>query len=96
MEQLFRSEVEEIGVICKNEDVFLLSVGNGYLPPFNEFQQLEKDEDFRKEIVADVISMYPDIYFLGINENSYLFHRELVYRIIRMFGWTVKGGKIND
>ena len=89
---LFRQIVDEIGVVCKNKDVFLLSVGNGYLPEYEDFVRFVKDI---KQDILNTVSQIEGFDKMSMVERQYMFIKERLFRIVREYGWTYKGGKLD-
>lgn len=90
LEKLTYENVSEIGVITANGDIYTVSVGDGERPSLKEFhaiaKQIEKEAD-------KAIMEYPDFYEWSFPQRNYMAIREKTYRIVRHFGWTMKGGK---
>ncbi len=89
---LFRQIVDEIGVACKNKDVFLLSAGNGYLPEYEDFVRFAKDI---KQDILNTVSQIEGFDKMSMVERQYMFIKERLFRIVREYGWTYKGGKLD-
>lgn len=90
---LLNENVEKIGNITRNNDVFVASVGSGWRPSKEEFKQtVERIDD---EIGID---MQNNFEFLSwtIEERNYMCIREKAYRIARAFEWRIEGGHIDD
>mgnify|MGYP001043611287 CR=1 FL=1 len=90
LEKLTYENVSEIGVITANGDIYTVSVGDGERPSLEEFhavaKQIEKEAD-------KAIMEYPGFYEWSFPQRNYMAIREKTYRIVRHFGWTMKGGK---
>lgn len=90
LEMLTNENVSEIGVITANGDIYTVSVGDGERPSLEEFhavaKQIEKEAD-------KAIMEYPGFYEWSFPQRNYMAIREKTYRIVRHFGWTMKGGK---
>ena len=86
---LFRQIVDEIGVVCKNKDVFLLSVGNGYLPEYEDFVRFVKDI---KQDILNTVSQIEGFDKMSMVERQYMFIKERLFRIVREYGWTYHPG----
>ena len=84
-------KVNEIGVVTRNNDVFRVSVGDGYIPTKEEFWSVVRKASIDAEKL--VIEKY-DISKLTENELNYLYIREKNIEIIHQLGWRVEGGKL--
>ena len=88
---LLRDNIDEIGVIAYNKDTFTVSIGSGYKPDIEEFNEVE--EAIREEVDAantDLLKRGE----ITLDQYHYLGTREEFYRLCRHFGWTMKGGRL--
>lgn len=83
--------VDEVGVVGYNNDVYLVSVGYGYRPTTDEFD--EAIDKIWGQSHIDILD-YPEVETLTEDEREYVALREVLYRTVREFGWTVKGGRL--
>ena len=90
LEMLTNENVSEIGVITANGDIYTVSIGDGEHPLPEEFRMIEKQ--IQNEIDTAMVD-YPDFWEWSIPQRNYMAIREKTYRIVRHFGWTIKGGK---
>ncbi len=90
LEKLTYENVSEIGVITANGDIYTVSIGDGEHPLPEEFRMIEKQ--IQNEIDTAMVD-YPDFWEWSIPQRNYMAIREKTYRIVRHFGWTMKGGK---
>jgi hypothetical protein len=90
---LLNKNVAKIGNIAYNNDVFIASVGNGWVPTVDEFNETvqnisdEVDEQF---LFSEEYEAYTPA------ERAYMAIREQSFRIARHFKWTMEGGSINE
>jgi len=90
LEMLTYGNVSEIGVITANGDIYTVSVGDGERPSPEEFRAVA--DQIQKEIDTAMMD-YPEFWEWSIPQRNYMAIREKTYRIVRHFGWTIKGGK---
>lgn len=90
---LLNPKVEKFGNIAYNSDAFIVSVGGGWIPSVEEYNEAVKD--IAREVNRDMIND-PDFMSWTIPERNYAAIREQAYRIARYFGWTIEGGKIDE
>ena len=88
---LTNPNVEEVGVISINGDVYIISRGNGELVSEEVFK--EEVAQISSEVDLDIIN-YDDFYSWTTTQRNYMGIREQFFRICRRFGWTMKGGKL--
>ena len=91
LKYLTHPNVDEIGVISSNGDVYIVSVGFGEKINTRVFNQDAKKvyNDVNIEMVSN-----PDFFEWSIGERNYRAIREQFYRISRLYGWTMKGGRL--
>ena len=92
-EFLLNEKVDSIGNITINGDVFEASVGYGYIPTLDEYN--EAVDRIRHEVIEDLIYR-DDFVEMSPSERNYVTIREETYRIAREFGWSLKGGRIDE
>ena len=82
------------GFSCQKiyKDVFLLSVGNGCLPEYEDFVRFVKDI---KQDILNTVSQIEGFDKMSMVERQYMFIKERLFRIVREYGWTYKGGKLD-
>jgi hypothetical protein len=91
--RLLDPKVSEVGVVTRNQDVFKVSVGDGWIPTQQEFSEITK------KIARDVnMSIQEEESFAKwtFSERNYMGTREQAYRIVMEFEWIMAGGKLNE
>lgn len=89
---LLNENVEKIGNITRNNDVFVASVGYGWRPSKEEFLRIT--DNLENEISKDFL-YNSDFMDLSVEQRNYMFIREKAYRIARAFEWKLEGGNLN-
>ena len=84
-------KVDVIGVVTKNQDVFVVTIGDGYIPDRKEFEQITRNA--RTVAERNVIEQY-NLDTLSEKQIEYLIIREKNIEIIRQLGWRIEGGKL--
>lgn len=88
---VYDEKVGTIGVITGNADVFIVTVGDGYIPNEKEYWDIaQKANNFARSIVAEKY----DLTGLPSNQIEYLIVREKNTEIIHQLGWRIEGGKL--
>ncbi len=88
---VYDEKVDTIGVITQNRDIFVVTVGDGYIPTESEYWKIANNARHYAE--TSVISKY-NIGNLSEKQIEYLIIREKNIEIIRQFGWRIEGGKL--
>ena len=87
-----KDNVASICNIVYNGDAYQISIGSGIKPSVEEFwKEIKSLDDKNLEILLDNKN---SVSWTG-QERMYYIQREKFYRITRLFGWEVKGGRIN-
>ena len=89
--RLLEDKVDEVGVITRNGDAFIASVGNGWIPTEEEFEEIVKR--ISREVDNELI-MSQNFFELTPQERNYVAIREQAYRICREFEWELHGGQL--
>lgn len=90
---LLRPQVDEIGVVTANGDIFSTSIGSGYRPTIDEFEEIV--DRIYSEVNNEIV-LTEEFADSTIEERNYLATRETAYRIARHFGFTYRGGAMQD
>ena len=93
LNQLYKEEVVSIGVVCKNKEIYKISIKDGYLPEMRELME------FTKNIKIDVYNTILQLETFGElteSEIIYMFYKERLFRVIREYGWTYEGGALDE
>lgn len=91
MMKMHMKNVDKIGCITINGDIFEIEISDGNRSDFDEF-----DTTINKicnEIGSEIV-MNPDLEMTEA-ENSYYLIRETMFRVSRHYDWTIKGA-INE
>lgn len=91
LKYLTHPKVEEIGVIAINGDVYMVSVGNGEKI---DSQSFERDAGEIYSKVSFELMDDPHFFEWSIEMRNYMAIREQFYQISRLYGWTMKGGRL--
>lgn len=86
---LCNEQVDHVGNIAINGDTYVVSVGNGWRPTLEEFE--EEVEWIADEVDRDIMEM-PEYDSWTIEERNYMAIREQAYRIARHYEWDLMGG----
>ena len=88
---LTNENVDEIGVIASNGDVFIVRRGDGDIISAREFLEISSqiDAEVNLELMND-----PDFINWTIQERNYMGIREQFFRIARYFKWHIAGGRL--
>ena len=91
LKQLLNEKVEEVGVVTRNGDGFTVSVGDGWIPTKEEFEDTVKRiaDEVNRDLLDD-----SNFFELKIEERNYVAIREQTYRICREFKWELQGGSL--
>lgn len=84
-------KVDAIGVVTRNRNVFVVSIGDGYVPDEKEYWEAVREA--RRKADRAVLRKY-NLEGLSEKQIDYLIIREKNIEIIRNFGWRVEGGKL--
>ena len=88
---LTRDLIDEIGVITYNNDVYTVSIGDGYRPSIDEYW--EYADELRKAVDQDILE-WPDSEMWTPEQRIYMATREQFYRTCIHYGWTMRGSRI--
>lgn len=88
---LTSDNVDCIVVIASNRDVYRVTIGGGYRPSKDEFEEFV--EMLRPQIDADMLE-HPKFFEWTLEERNYMAIREQAYRIAREYKWQVEGGTL--
>jgi hypothetical protein len=91
--QSLRENVSGFGVIARNQDVFIVRVGDVERPTWEEYQ--EEAERIKLEADRDIRAL-PGFAEWSEEERTYVAIREQAYRIARHFKWEMQGGSLNE
>lgn len=89
---LTQDNVDRIGNISINGDVYIAEIGNGYRPSLEEYELVTQDIADEANSIA---ATYPEFWDWDEQERSYIAIKEQAYLIARRFGWTIRGGRID-
>ncbi len=89
---LLNENVERIGNITRNNDVFVARVGYGWRPSKEEFDNITAliEREILKDMQAD-----PNFALWTEEQRNYMVIREKAYRIARAFEWKLEGGNLD-
>ena len=88
---LTRENVESVTVITSDQSVFVASIGNGWRPTPEEFDEAVRVIGAETDqALMDV----PSFFSWSLAERNYAAIRERAYRIARFFEWRLEGGKL--
>lgn len=90
---MLNKNVAKIGNIAYNGDAYIASVGDGWVPSEDEFNEAINIISARAD--AD-IQEHPDFWYWSVEERNYMAIREQAYQIAREFGWKLEGGRIDE
>ena len=93
MIKLYDKNIKKIGCITSNGDIFEIEIGSGYIPDdYDEFDLSIHSiyNDICKEIRSESNEKY------SFSERCYYLIRETMYRVVRYYGWTIRGGNIYE
>ena len=93
MMKMHMKNVDKIGCITINGDIFEIEIGDGYRP--DDYDEFDITVNKIYNEIGSEIVMNPDLE-MNETENSYYLIRETMYRVSRYYGWTIKGGNINE
>ena len=85
-----RENVVRISVITGDDSIFSVSIGNGYRPDVNEFDEIVAN--IRNRVDIELLD-HPDFCEWTPEERSYMAIREQAYQIARYFEWNMEGGR---
>ncbi len=91
--KLINHQVDEVGVVTRNGDVFKISVGGGWVPSTSEFDDIVVR--ISNEANYQIIDQ-PEFSSWTLEERNYMAIREQAYRISREFEWKIEGGKLDE
>lgn len=86
-----RRHLRSLAVVTANNDVFVLRVGDGFVPDEEEL------DEFMQSVWAEAtfsVMKYDEWSEWTGNERLYVTIREQMYLTARNFGWTIEGGKL--
>lgn len=90
---LCNSQVDEIGNIAINGDIFICRVGTGVRPTKEEFY--DETDIIASEVDIDIQS-HPMFEQWTPEERNYMAIREQAYRIARHYEWELEGGREDE
>lgn len=90
---LLETKVNQIGVISRNGDTWIVKVGYGIRPTKEEFTVITNK--IVEEVNADIL-LDPRAVEWSLEETNYMATRETFYRVVREFEWEAFGGDINE
>lgn len=93
MLKMYIKNVEKIGCVSINGDIFEIEISNGYKP--NNYYEFDRNISKIYNEIGSEIVMNPDNGMTD-SENSYYLIRETMYRVSRYYKWTIKGGNIHE
>jgi len=93
MMKMHMKNVDKIGCITINGDIFEIEIGDGYRP--DDYDEFDITVNKIYNEIGSEIVMNPDLE-MNETENSYYLIRETMFRVSRHYGWTIKGGNINE
>ena len=84
-------KVDEIGVVTRNSDVYVVTIGDGFIPEETEYWSIARNARLQADRL--VLEKY-DISDLTEKQIEYLVIREKNMEIIHQLGWRIEGGKL--
>lgn len=81
--------VDEVAVITRSKDVYRVTIGDGYRPDKDEF---DEEVNGIRSLADELIKEYPEYYSWTPDQRIYMAIREQAFLICRRFGWRLEGG----
>ena len=89
LRRLLNQNVDKVGVVTYNGDVFTVEIGDGWRPTLEEF--IEDEAIIRQSVDIDMMEQaYLNNW--SPDELTYMCIREQLYRMGIRYGWKVEGG----